>query len=247
MNNLYGVIPAAGEGLRARPDSLTTPKALFAINGTPLLQRNVELMRDQMGIRNIVIITGHLGSLIEEYCGDGSKWGVQLQFVRNQNLERGLAWSIYLSRECVDDYFCVILADECYFGSNHHQLTTGNYRQAVATCAVKKKIRPVRIQENYGVRIDDKGAISRLMEKPAKPENDLLGCGTFVLSAAIFPLLEEVYGQIGCRIDFISFLNTLCEEGYPIVPFWLEGGYVNVNDQNGLQRAALQDALFSSR
>ncbi len=246
MSNLYGVIPAAGEGLRARPDSLTTPKALFEINGSPLLQRNIELMRDQVGIRNIVIVTGHLGSLIEEYFGDGSNWGVQLHFIRNQNLERGLAWSIYLSRERVEDYFCVILADECYFGSNHHQLTTGNYRQAVATCAVKRKIRPVKIQENYGVRVDDNGAISRLIEKPVRPENDLLGCGTFMLSPSIFPLLEEVYTADGYHVEFISFLNTLCKKGHPLLPFWLEGGYVNVNDRNGLQRAALQNVLLNS-
>ena len=245
MKALYGVIPAAGEGVRAWPESLTTPKALFEINGISLLQRNIELMRDQMDIRNIIIITGHLGSLIEDFFCDGSKWGVELHYIRNQNLDRGMGWSIYLSREFIDDFFCVVLADECYLDSNHHQLTNVNYQQALVTCGVKRNIRPARIQENYGIRIDNNGAINRVIEKPVKPKNDLLGCGTFVLSADIFPFLEA-YAQVEYCVDFISFLNTLCEQGHLLLPFWLEGGYVNVNHRNGLELAILQDALLRS-
>ena len=206
------------------------------------MQRNIELMRDQMGIREIIIITGHLGSVIEDYFGDGSRWGVEFYFIRNPDLDLGLAWSILLSREFVDDYFCVILGDEYYQGSNHQQLAAGDYRQKLAICAVKKEAVPAAIKENYSVRIASNGAISQLIEKPVTPENDLLGCGTFILSPTLFSFLEKAYQGKDSSVDFISLLNTLCQQGYPLDPFWLEGYYVNINDRNGLDLATLHDA-----
>ncbi|MCF8056681.1 MAG: nucleotidyltransferase family protein [Desulfocapsa sp.] len=242
MKKLYGVIPAAGRGVRAWPESLVTPKCMFTIHGIPLLQRNIELMRDQMGICEIVIITGYLGSVIEEYFGNGSRWGMQFHFIKNMNLDLGLAWSVFLSREWVDNYFCVILGDEYYQGSNHQQLATVDYRQKLATCAVKKGAQPAVIKENYSVQLSGSGAIYRLVEKPVHPGNDLLGCGTFVLSPAIFSFLEEAYRGKESSVDFISLLDILCQQGHPLEPFWLEGLYVNINDRNGLDRAALLDA-----
>lgn len=220
---------------------------MFLINGVPLLQRNIELMRDQMGIRDIVIITGHLGFMIEDYFGNGSRWGVQLRFIRNTELELGLSWSIFLSRELVDDYFCVILGDEYYQGSNHRLLKGIDYHQGLATCAVKKGESHAAIKENYGVRVDEEGNITSLTEKPVTPENNLLGCGTFILSPTIFPHLESACLKTGGGGDFISLLNGLCEQGYRLKPFWLEGGYVNINDRKALEQAALLDASGSSR
>lgn len=246
MKALYGVIPAAGEGLRARPDSLKHPKCLIKINGTTLLERNIELMRDQLGINEIIIIAGYLGSMVEDYIQERSWGGVNLRLVRNHNIERGMAWSIYLSRGFVDDYFCVLLADECYLGSNHYQLGSVDYRRSLVTCALKRDETADKIRENYSVRLDERGLIRHLVEKPEMPENDLLGCGTFVLSPAIFPLLEKAFVQSGSRVDFISFLDTLCRRGYRLQPFWLEGGYVNVNDAAGIKRAALLDVSFPS-
>ena len=218
---------------------------MFQINGIPLLQRNIEIMRDQMGIHEIVIITGHLGHVIEEYFDDGSNWGVQLYFVRNRNLDRGMAWSVLLSSRFVDDYFCVILGDEYYQGSNHRQLATADYRRKLAICAVQKEALPAAIKENYSVRIAGNGTICRLTEKPVTPGDDFLGCGTFILSPAVYSFLEKAYKEKDSYVDFVSLLNTLCQQGYPLAPFWLEGHYVNINDRNGLDLAALQNASGS--
>lgn len=247
MGDLIGVIPAAGQGVRARPDSLAIPKPLFAINGTSILQRTIEIMRDQMGIRQIIIIVNEQGNQIEETFGNGARLGVRLQYVRNRNLDRGMAWSIYLSKEYVSGSCCVILGDECYIDANHRELARMEYRQALATCAIKKNAKPEQIKENYTVQLDENGRISRLIEKPTSPDNGLLGCGTFILSADIFPLLEAEYEQNGYQADFISFLDSLCRQGRPILPFWLTGGYVNVNDRDRLKLANTLNKTISEK
>ena len=133
---LIGLIPAAGLGSRVRPYSELMPKSMLPINGVPNLQRIVELMRDQLGIVEIVIVTGYRAEVIEEFFDDGRALGVSIRYVRNTALHRGLAWSILLGRELIDRPFCVILSDECYVDSNHHELKDETVRGAFATCGV---------------------------------------------------------------------------------------------------------------
>ena len=237
MDKLYGLIPAAGKGTRARPYTSDLPKSMLEINGVPNLQRNIELMRDKLGISEIVIITGYLGDVIEERIRDGSQFGVKVQYIRNTELDKGLAWSISLGSRIIDDYFCVILSDECYIGSNHHELQTIPYRDVIATCAIKEVDETKLIQRNYAVHLKG-NRIQRLIEKPQHVENDILGCGTFIFSPDLFSRLQKAFAlsQSG-YVEFVSFLDELCRNGETILPFWLTGSYVNINDRDSLQLA----------
>src|SRR5262249_49700727 len=70
-----GVIAAAGRGRRIHPRSATVHKVLLEVDGQSLLARNLELVRDALGIREFLIIVGHLGSQIREAFGDGTAFG----------------------------------------------------------------------------------------------------------------------------------------------------------------------------
>ncbi|MDG1399452.1 MAG: NTP transferase domain-containing protein, partial [Candidatus Binatia bacterium] len=83
MPELYGVIPAAGRGVRAYPYTKTIPKSLLEVDGTSLLERNVLLLRDQLAISKIAIVVGHLGAAIRDHLGDGSRLGVEIVYVEN--------------------------------------------------------------------------------------------------------------------------------------------------------------------
>src|SRR5450755_2486962 len=73
------MILAAGRGERMRPLSDTLPKALLRIHGRPLIERHVERLA-QAGIERIVINLAWLGSMIRDYLGDGSRYGVTLTY-----------------------------------------------------------------------------------------------------------------------------------------------------------------------
>lgn len=237
MPELYGLIPAAGKGTRARPYTANLPKSMLEVNGVTNLQRNIELMRDQLGIEDIVIIVGYQGGVIREHFHDGRHLGVRLQYVNNTDLDRGLAWSILLGRQFIDNYFFVILSDECYIGSNHHQLLYFPYRSFFATCCIKEVDNLALIRKNYSVALQD-DRIKQLIEKPQQIENSILGCGSFMFSPELFPALEQAFARSADGyVEFLTFLNDSCQQGKPIAPFRLSGNYVNINDRDSLYRA----------
>ncbi len=86
---MKAMILAAGFGERLRPLTEKTPKPLLPVGGKPLIQYHIENLVNA-GIRQIVINTSWLGEKIEAYLGDGSRFGIQIYWSReNQPLETG--------------------------------------------------------------------------------------------------------------------------------------------------------------
>jgi MurNAc alpha-1-phosphate uridylyltransferase len=75
------MILAAGRGERMRPLTDTVPKPLLRVRGKPLIERHIERLA-HAGIGRIVINLAWLGSMIEEYLGDGSRYGVAICYSR---------------------------------------------------------------------------------------------------------------------------------------------------------------------
>ncbi len=237
MSKLYGLIPAAGRGTRAYPYTQRTPKAMLRVNGVPNIERIIRIMRDDLDIDEVCIITGPHGELIRDYLGDGGRFGVRVSYVHNDATDLGLAYSILLGREMVDDYFCVMLSDECYIDTNHRELTASPYRDSMVTCGVLRMDDTRVIQRNYSVEVDGEWVV-RLVEKPTQVTTNLLGLGTFVFHPGIFEVLETAYAEAeGGSVDLVTLLGQLCTRGERIRYFEVVGDYVNINDRDGLQLA----------
>lgn len=73
------MILAAGRGERMRPLTDTTPKPLLRVHGQPLIERHVERLA-HAGITTIVINLAWLGSMIRDHLGDGSRFGVAIEY-----------------------------------------------------------------------------------------------------------------------------------------------------------------------
>ena len=73
------MILAAGLGTRLRPLTENIPKPLLPVGGTPIIVWNLLLLR-QHGIKDVMINLHHLGHMIEQTLGDGSQWGMRIQY-----------------------------------------------------------------------------------------------------------------------------------------------------------------------
>ncbi|MBB3243015.1 MurNAc alpha-1-phosphate uridylyltransferase [Pseudomonas sp. Tn43] len=86
---MKAMILAAGKGERMRPLTLTTPKPLVRVGGAPLIEYHLRALATA-GFREIVINHAWLGQQIEDYLGDGSRYGVSIQYsAEGEPLETG--------------------------------------------------------------------------------------------------------------------------------------------------------------
>ena len=224
-----GLIPAAGEGVRAYPATTWMPKVLLEIAGVPLIQRNVEILRDQLGITDIVLIVGHLADQVRARLGDGEQLGVKLRYVHCEEPKVGLARGVLLAEPLLDRPFVTILGDELYLGSNHRELTAPE-DDYLAVCGIQRTDNPRLIQKNYGLVLDETGKrITDLVEKPVEVTTDLLGCGTWVFTPALFDRIRSAPPSRSGRIELTDVIGAAARSGELVVPFLLEGRYLNVN------------------
>ncbi len=229
-----GVLPAAGAGVRAYPRTVHIPKVMLEIAGKPLLQRNLEILRDRVGVEEVVVIVGHLADQIRERLGDGSAFGVRVRYVDVGNPKMGLALGLHQAKELLDEPFVAILGDELYLDSNHADLFPLE-EPWEAGCAVLRTEDPQLIRKNYSVRIEE-GLVKDLEEKPVEVREPLLGCGTYAFRPSIFDAIERTPPNARSgRVELTDAILTLVREGKPVRALPLEGDYFNINsveDQN---------------
>lgn len=247
--SILGIIPAAGSGVRARPYSYEMHKGLFEIDGQSNLARTITIMRDDLGISEIVIILGYMGDAIRESFGDGKEMGVSISYIENNHLDRGWAWSVVLVKHLLAGrHACVMLSDEFYLNTNIENIVSGDFADDMVTVAIKQEDDPNVIKKNFAVELSG-DRIVRLTENPVTVQNDILGVATFILNPEVFSLLEQAFDNGAPSIDFVSFVDGLIRDGHSVKAFELEGEYVNLNDVPSLEAAndmAIRDRLMKA-
>ncbi len=73
------VILAGGKGTRLRPLTYQMPKPMIPIHGKPFLQHQLELLKS-FGLKDVLLLVSYLGNQIEEYFGDGAKFGLSIKY-----------------------------------------------------------------------------------------------------------------------------------------------------------------------
>jgi len=104
------VILAGGLATRLRPLTETIPKALVEVNGEPFLAHQLRLLRAN-GIERVIICAGYLGELIQEYAGDGSRFGLRVDFVFDGPRLLGTAGAIRRALPLLGRAFFVLYGD----------------------------------------------------------------------------------------------------------------------------------------
>jgi mannose-1-phosphate guanylyltransferase / phosphomannomutase len=109
---MKAVIQAGGKGTRISSiTGDTIPKPMLEVEGYPILYHQIMNLK-RSGIKDIIIIIGHLGNVIEEYFGDGSKFGVNINYVREDPTKPlGTAGALYYLKDQLKEDFIFLLAD----------------------------------------------------------------------------------------------------------------------------------------
>lgn len=109
MNHTKAVIMAGGQGTRLRSVSADLPKPMVEICGKPILQYQIENLREN-GITDILLVIGYLGNCIRSYFGDGSRFGVQITYFEEDH-PMGTAGALYYLRGQLEGDFLLLMGD----------------------------------------------------------------------------------------------------------------------------------------
>lgn len=224
-----GVIPAAGAGLRLYPYTEHMPKVLCEIGGKSLLLRNIEIMRDQLQVRRILIIIGHYGDQIRAAFGDGSALGIPIEYIECDDISAGLARGLYQAKPFIRGNFPVILGDELYLNANHEQFRHFDCADYDVVCGIKITGDTTLIKQNYALEMQGT-RITSLEEKPELVPNNYLGCGTYLFTPAIFDAIDATTPSARTgRVELTDVIDRIAHQQGKVYGLQLGGGYCNIN------------------
>jgi NDP-sugar pyrophosphorylase family protein len=106
------VVLAGGLGTRLGERTSAIPKAMVPVSGEPFVQHQLALLVAQ-GFTSVVLCIGHLGNLVREFVGDGSRWGIGVEYADEGEDLRGTGGALRLAADegLLDERFAVVYGD----------------------------------------------------------------------------------------------------------------------------------------
>jgi len=212
---MEAVIMAGGFGKRLRPLTVDTPKPMLPVGGQPLLERIIGRM-SRAGIQRINVTTHHSPQKIMSHFGDGSEFGVDINYV-NEDQPLGTAGSLGLIAEPTKPLLVMngdILTDIDF----EAMLAFHQTHEAALTVAVRQ----YDFKVPYGVMCCDGHVVQGVSEKPVQ---------SFLVNAGIYMIEPSVHRDIPSdrRMDMTEFIELNLSKGrrvvsFPVIEYWLDIG-----------------------
>ena len=225
MEPLKGLILSGGKGTRLRPITHTSAKQLVPVANKPVLFYGIEAMAEA-GIEEVgIVIAPETGAEIEEAAGDGSRFGVRISYIL-QNEPLGLAHAVLTAEPFLEESPFVM-----YLGDN---LLQGGIVDLVAAFRDHSPdalilLTSVPDPENYGVAElaaaapGETGRVLRLVEKPAEPATDLALVGVYMFTAQIHAAARAIVPSARGELEITDAIQYLLDGGLRVEPHIVRG------------------------
>lgn len=205
---MKAVILAAGEGVRMRPLTLTRSKHMIPVAGKPILGHILDALR-QLGIRDILLVVGYKRELVTSHFGDGSDFGLNLQYAVQKKIS-GTADAVGYAEDFVgSEDFLMLYGDLLMTGGAISSVLEGYRRAGAPLMAVVPADEP----ERYGVVKVKDGMVKALVEKPPKGEapTELINAGIYVFDSKIFRLIGRTSPSLRKEFELTDSIRLLLE------------------------------------
>jgi NDP-sugar pyrophosphorylase family protein len=222
--NFEAVVLAGGKGTRLRPFTHVLPKPLLPIGERPILDVVLScLSRD--GCTRGTIATGHLGHLIELFCGQGEKWSMELDYFRE---ERPLGTVGALVHLCPPPQARFVVMNGDVLSDLSFQTLLEDHDSSGADLTIASFRR--RVRDELGILESDEG--SRLLAYHEKPEHEyLVSMGIYVLEPRTVRLISPD------GMDFPALVQALLNADRPIHTHLHEGYWLDLGRPDDYARA----------
>lgn len=194
---MKGVILAAGAGTRLRSLTRERPKPLVPVLGRPLIDYTIDAFV-KAGFASLGVVVGYKGYLLRRYLGDGSRYGIGIQCLTNENYWRGNATSILASQLFVQkEPFVVSMADHMISAAVLERLLARD-RCGHTLCVDRQAYAPPQINDATKVWVNERGLVVHIGKELARW--NAIDMGVFLFTPRIFHHISACLSDSFCTI-----------------------------------------------
>ncbi len=228
------VLMVGGQGTRLGELTKTMPKPMLHVGNKPILQTIIENFA-KYGNTKFILTVNHLSHIIEEYFGDGSCFGVTIDYVHEKQ-RMGTAGALSLMRDKLTEPFFVMNGDLLTNVNFEHLYDFHMSQEAMGTMAVRE----YDFQVPYGVVNVENGLIVSIVEKPI--HKFFVNAGIYMLSPDVLSLVPDgKFFDMPCLFEKIIAQDNKVAS-FPVHEYWLDIGRMNDFERANIEYSEIFDA-----
>ena len=196
------------------------PKCMMELQGKTILEHLFDLLK-KYGIRDVILSVGHMKEKIKDHYGDGSKFGVNITYVEEDE-PLGTAGPLKLAKKYLNDSFIVTNGDELKNINIPRMFRLHKRKDALATIALTTVTDP----SNYGVARLSGSRILDFVEKPTEEEaSNLINAGFYIMEPKVTDIIPAGYSLLEKDV-FPKLAKQGKLRGFPFAGQWFDVGNV---------------------